>query len=125
MFLEISQACNFIKKEIPAQVFSGEFCEFSKSNFFYRTLFFSDWFSVDANSVFLLKQLKKINAPDIWKEVSNESKEFVGFFLTCSRERISKELMISLELSNELYVERTFKRAWSRGHLIYSVLVLN
>ena len=28
------QACNFIKKEILAQVFSGEFCEISKNTFF-------------------------------------------------------------------------------------------
>ena len=37
MFLEISQACNFIKKEILAQVFSCEFCESSKNTFSYRT----------------------------------------------------------------------------------------
>ena len=30
-------ACNFIKKEILAQVFSCEFCEISKNTFFYRT----------------------------------------------------------------------------------------
>ena len=29
-------ACNFIKKETLAQVFSGEFCEISKNTFFYR-----------------------------------------------------------------------------------------
>ena len=32
------QACIFIKKEILAQVFSCEFCEIFKNNFFYRTL---------------------------------------------------------------------------------------
>ena len=31
------KACNFIKKETLKQVFSCEFCEISKSNFFYRT----------------------------------------------------------------------------------------
>ena len=30
-------ACNFIKKETLAQVFSSEFCEISKNIFFYRT----------------------------------------------------------------------------------------
>ena len=30
-------ACNFIKKETLAQVFSCEFCEISKSTFFDRT----------------------------------------------------------------------------------------
>ena len=30
-------ACNFIKKESLAQVLSCEFCEISKSTFFYRT----------------------------------------------------------------------------------------
>ena len=49
VFLEISQnsqntcaslffqACNFIKKETPALVFSCEFCEISENTFFYRT----------------------------------------------------------------------------------------
>ena len=31
---ENTQACNFIKKETLAQVFSCEFCEISKNNFF-------------------------------------------------------------------------------------------
>ena len=34
---ESLQARNFIKKESLAQVFSCEFCEISKNNFFYRT----------------------------------------------------------------------------------------
>ena len=42
VFLEIlrssqAQACNFIKKESLAQMFSCEFCEISKNTFFYRT----------------------------------------------------------------------------------------
>ena len=32
-----SQACNLIKKETLAQVFSCEFCEISKNTFFYKT----------------------------------------------------------------------------------------
>ena len=32
-----AEACNFIKKETLAQVFSSEFCEISKKNFSYRT----------------------------------------------------------------------------------------
>ena len=32
-----AQACNFIKKETLAQVFSCEFCEISKNTFSYRT----------------------------------------------------------------------------------------
>ena len=31
------EACDFIKKETLAQVFSSEFCEISKNIFFYRT----------------------------------------------------------------------------------------
>ena len=31
------EACNLIKKETLAQVFSCEFCEISKNTFFYRT----------------------------------------------------------------------------------------
>ena len=37
MFLEISQAYNFFKKETLAQVFSCEFCEISKNTFSNRT----------------------------------------------------------------------------------------
>ena len=37
MFLERSQACNLIKKKTLAQVFSCEFCDFSKNTYFYRT----------------------------------------------------------------------------------------
>ena len=36
-FLIKLQACNFIKKETLAQVFSCEFCEISKNTFSYRT----------------------------------------------------------------------------------------
>ena len=36
-FSKVAGACNFIKKEALAQVFSCEFCEISKDAFFYRT----------------------------------------------------------------------------------------
>ena len=36
-FLIKLQACNFIKKDNLAQVFSCEFCEISQNTFFYRT----------------------------------------------------------------------------------------
>ena len=36
-FDKVSGACNFIKKEALAQVFSCEFCEISRNTFFYRT----------------------------------------------------------------------------------------
>ena len=37
VFCKNGEACNFIKKETLAQVFSCKFCEFSKNTFFYRT----------------------------------------------------------------------------------------
>ena len=37
VFLETSQACNFIKKETLAHVFSCEFSKISKNTFSYRT----------------------------------------------------------------------------------------
>ena len=49
------EACNFIKKETLAQVFSCEFCEFSKSTFSSRiTLVVASWISVtiDLSPVF-------------------------------------------------------------------------
>ena len=33
-FIKVALACNFIKKETPAQAFSCEFCEISKNTFF-------------------------------------------------------------------------------------------
>ena len=33
----VPQACNFIKQELLAQVFSCEFCEISKKSFLHRT----------------------------------------------------------------------------------------
>ena len=37
LFFVHTEACNFIKKETLAQVFSSEFCEISKHHFSYRT----------------------------------------------------------------------------------------
>ena len=37
VFLDLPHTCNFIKKETLAQVLSYEFCEISKSSFFYKT----------------------------------------------------------------------------------------
>ena len=37
------RACNFIKKEVLAQVFSCEFCEISKNTFFHRTPLVAAW----------------------------------------------------------------------------------
>ena len=37
LFLIKLRACNFIKKETLAQVFSCEFCEVYKNTFFHRT----------------------------------------------------------------------------------------
>ena len=36
--IPVPQACNFIKKETQAQVFSCEFCKIFKNTFLYRTL---------------------------------------------------------------------------------------
>ena len=36
VFYKRCEACNFIKKETLAQVFSCEFCEISKNIFYYR-----------------------------------------------------------------------------------------
>ena len=38
VFLEMLQACNFIKEETLAQVFFCEFCEISKNTFFIEHL---------------------------------------------------------------------------------------
>ena len=38
LFNEVAllKACNFVKKETPTQVFSGEYCKIFKKSFFYR-----------------------------------------------------------------------------------------
>ena len=38
VFIKISEACHFIKKEALVQVFSSEFCEIFKNTFLYRAL---------------------------------------------------------------------------------------
>ena len=45
------QACNFIKIETLAQVFSCEFCEIFKNNFFYKTR--PVWLLLDINSILI------------------------------------------------------------------------
>ena len=37
LFYSVPEACNFIKIETLAQVFSSDFCKISKNTFFYRT----------------------------------------------------------------------------------------
>ena len=37
LLIKLQAACNFIKKETLAQLFSCEFCEISKNTFPYRT----------------------------------------------------------------------------------------
>ena len=57
VFLEISrpEGCNFIKKEIPAQVFSCEFCEISKNTFFTEHL----WTTASVNFLSTFQVLLK------------------------------------------------------------------
>ena len=42
-------ACNFIKKETLAQVFSCEFCEIPKNTFFYRTPLVAAFRAIELN----------------------------------------------------------------------------
>ena len=54
-----SEACNFVKKDTLAQVFSSEFCEISKNTFFIEHL----WATASVVTVkqFIKTVLKKIN----------------------------------------------------------------
>ena len=50
------EACNFIKKEPPTQLFSYEFCETFKNTFFHRTPpVAASGFSFDFSSFILLR----------------------------------------------------------------------
>ena len=42
LMLEMPQACNFIKKEALARLFSCEFCEISKNTFFAEPLWWRE-----------------------------------------------------------------------------------
>ena len=53
------QACNFIKKETLAQVFSCEFCEISKNTFFYRTPLVAVFLHLCASMKNVLKENKR------------------------------------------------------------------
>ena len=68
------EACNFIKKETLAQVFSSEFCEISKNTFFCRTHLvaasafmkkvFPVWVSFVLTPLALCKKFCKINSQE-------------------------------------------------------------
>ena len=49
------QACNFIKKETMAQVFSCEFCEISKNNFFTEHLWATASEEIQLHNIKLLR----------------------------------------------------------------------
>ena len=70
MFCEkrCSWACNFIKKETLAQVFSCEFCEISKNNFFTEHL----WTTApeQINKILRLGNSKTINKVTIYTEAA-------------------------------------------------------
>ena len=52
----LPKACNFIKKETLAQVFSCEFCEISKNTFFYRT----SPVAASVRTMIIIKEMKKL-----------------------------------------------------------------
>ena len=55
----IPEACNFIKKEALAQVFSCEFCDISKNTFFHRSPLVTESIVAIAQ-VFICKKMKKM-----------------------------------------------------------------
>ena len=60
------QACNFIKKETPVQVFSCEFCEILKN------VLFKELFRVTASrATYLMKKMKLISQLTSFSVISN------------------------------------------------------
>ena len=58
----LPEACNFIKKEALAQVFSYEFCEISKNTFLYRIpLVAASAFCVSENKRFIYENVFATN----------------------------------------------------------------
>ena len=62
------EACNFIKKETLAQVFSSKFCEISKKTFCYRTLLVaaSDLVKADVGLNTLIPQKEMLLLEGVW-----------------------------------------------------------
>ena len=62
------EACNFVKKETLAQVFSSKFCEISKKTFCYRTLLVaaSDLVKADVGLNTLIPQKEMLLLEGVW-----------------------------------------------------------
>ena len=69
-------ACNFIKKETPAQVFSCEFCEISKNTFSYRTP------PVAAFVILKINRLK-IKKPTLDQKVEKDFDRLLALYNQC------------------------------------------
>ena len=67
-------ACNFIKKETLAQVFSCEFCEISKNTFFTEHV----WTTASLVWENQIKKLEKHNCPSFRKTYSTSRKSIGG-----------------------------------------------
>ena len=73
VFLEFSQACNFIKIETLTQVFSCEFCEISKNTFFTEHI----WVTASESKA-IMKVYSKAMASHKGRDLTY-SKSFVRF----------------------------------------------
>ena len=97
-----AEACNFIKKESLAQVFSCEFCEISKNTFFHRTPL------VAASVYYLRKKLSKFSNAQrkVFHAISFQlcSTAYSKFSLNVSLREINciKILTISLVLNTSI-----------------------
>ena len=78
------QACNFIKKEILAQVFSCEFCEISKNTFFKEHLWTtaSVWCSNYPNSYFWKALEFYLRVLSLWVSLSEDTSNYQKTYKT-------------------------------------------
>ena len=83
-FVKRPQACNFIKKETLAQVFSCEFCEISKNTFFTEHLL------ATASSLSNENTQDEIHADNIEKESTIQNSAFANKKLGSSSSITSK-----------------------------------
>ena len=88
-FLIKLQACNFIKKETLAQVFSCEFCEISKNTFFTEHL----WTTASAGEF-----LKSLRYRSRSHQTCSIKKVFLKFSQNSLKDTCARELYLKLEI---------------------------
>ena len=115
--------CNFIKKEILAQVSSCEFCKISKNTFFYRTLpsdcFYTTEIPLTTSFVLLTVEI----------QISWNNSPLSCYFFLHYQEFLSRTLAIHRAISKgrlpSLFLSTSSTFSWILRHLVVLLQLTN